>query len=99
MEIKEHVVSLQYRLEIGEDRDAGKYFLSIPVSNPYADYTEYYEISKEEYDKFTNDLDKALEFSNRARRREVDQRLLIQPGRFRGDPWPPLSGDGTPMDY
>ena len=40
------------RYSLGEEVEAGRLYLSIPVSNGPVDYEEFYELSREEYDRF-----------------------------------------------
>jgi hypothetical protein len=74
----------RFALEI--DELSGRTFLSIPVSNPYVDYQEWYELDRATFDSFTADLELAREFADRAKRRELDHLLLFKPGRLRGEP-------------
>lgn len=50
------------------------------------DYMEYYKLSDEEYEAFSNDGSLALGFADSCRRREQDDRLFMQPGTDRGVP-------------
>ncbi len=52
----------------------------------FADYAEYYEISKEEFDDFSSNLDNALDLLGRCRKRTEDKQLLVKPGKIRGNP-------------
>jgi hypothetical protein len=36
------------------------------------------------FERFQNDVDAAVKFVNRCRRRELDKLLMQQPGRYRG---------------
>jgi hypothetical protein len=48
------------------------------------DYEEYYQIDRANFDLFQTDLDTALAFATRCRRRELDDLLFVQPGANRG---------------
>lgn len=80
----DEVFSREHRCALGRDKQTGWRYLSIPVSNSLVDYEEYYQLSEDEYDSFHQDPAKAVEFAERCRRREMDHRLIIKPGRDRG---------------
>jgi len=58
--------------------------ISFPVWNGMAEYAEYYWLEDEEYQRFLHDHDAMLVFVNRCKRREMDDRLMYQPGSSRG---------------
>lgn len=74
------------RFSIGVEESTGKYYLSIPVANPYVDYEEYYEINMSQYDACPGNLDELREIAAKSRARQNDGRLIVQPGRLRGTP-------------
>jgi hypothetical protein len=74
----------RFALEI--DEISGRTFVSIPVSNPYADYLEWYEVDRETWDRFVADPTQAHGFVEQAKNRELDHLLLLKPGRLRGYP-------------
>jgi len=74
------------RFSVGIEEESGRYYLSIPVSNNFVDYEEYYEIDKMSFGLYQVDMDAAKKFVNRCRNREVDDLLLIKPGKDRGVP-------------
>lgn len=74
------------RFSIGVEECSGKHYLSIPVSNPYVDYEEYYHITKDMFDEFEADMKSAKSFVEQCRNREKDELLLQQPGKLRGTP-------------
>lgn len=76
----------EHRCSIGRDRATGSAYLSIPVANRLTDYEEYYRITAQERAAFLADAGRACTFAERCRRRELDDRLIIQPGADRGAP-------------
>jgi hypothetical protein len=72
------------RFSIGIEEESGKYYLSIPVANRLVSYEEYYEINKDEFDAFTANATAAAAFVRKCRSRELDDRLIMKPGRDRG---------------
>ena len=62
-------VSKEKRFSIGRESNTGKYYLSFPVRNQLAEYEEYYEISKIEYENFLINTDKIDILLSRARMR------------------------------
>lgn len=83
---KEELFSREFKIAVGHDLETGGYFLSIPVVNRLADYDEYYSISKQEFDSFKNDPEKAKTFADMARERKLDDLLIVPPGTDRGVP-------------
>lgn len=81
--VKEKVFR-ELRLSLGDDRQTGAKFLSIPVSNRMVDYEEYYRLSPDEYETFLSDEPAAVAFANACSRQEHDDRLIEQPGSDRG---------------
>jgi hypothetical protein len=72
------------RFAIGIDELSGKYYLSIPVSNQYVDYEEYYEISVSAFRAFESDMTKALGFAQDCKERKNDHLLIEKTGKLRG---------------
>jgi hypothetical protein len=77
---REHLFSM------GTEEVSGTHYVSIPVSNGMVDYEERYGIDQASFDHFSVDVQAALEFVQKCRRREMDDRLIVKPGRLRGTP-------------
>jgi hypothetical protein len=77
-------ISREGRFTIGIEEQSGRYYVSIPVSNPYVDYDEYYEISAEAFKEFESDLTKALGFVRECKEQKNDHLLFQKPGKYRG---------------
>ncbi|WP_122209906.1 hypothetical protein [Pseudomonas viridiflava] len=77
-------VSKKHMFSVGIEETSGRFYVSIPVSNGMVDYEEYYEIDKTKYELFRKDLEAALVFLMRCRRREMDDLLIVKPGTNRG---------------
>ena len=86
MIFKDIAISGENRFSIGVEETSGKYYLSIPVSNQYVDYEEYYEIPKELFNSFKADMNTALNFVQECRDRKKDELLIQKPGKLRGVP-------------
>ena len=71
---------------LGTDPDSGRHLLGIPVSNPMVDYIESYWLADDEYRNFLENQDLAIEFAAACRRREHDDLLTHQPGKYRVTP-------------
>jgi hypothetical protein len=69
---------------IGVEETTGRFYVSIPVSNGLVDYEEYYEIDRASFELFQNDIDAAVDFVMKCRRRELDELLIEKPGTNRG---------------
>ncbi|EKY4114222.1 TPA: hypothetical protein ACGW3M_001112 [Pseudomonas aeruginosa] len=77
-------VSREYFFSIGQELDSGKYYVSFPVCNGLIDYEEYYEIDREAFDRYEQDMSVAQLFVERCRRHEMDHLLLVPPQANRG---------------
>ncbi|AXK54639.1 MULTISPECIES: hypothetical protein [Pseudomonas] len=84
MKFNDLFVSREEMFSMGIEEVSGQHYVSFPVSNGMVDYEEYYAIDQATFELFQNDLQAALEFVARARKRELDQLLIIQPGKNRG---------------
>jgi hypothetical protein len=72
------------RYSIGIERESGRCFLSIPATNRMIDYSEYYEISAADLERYRSEPASALPFVVRCRERWEDPRLFYQPSTRRG---------------
>ena len=50
------------------------------------DYDEYYRLTQDEHRSFVVDIAKATAFAEECRQRWRDDRLILPPGRDRGEP-------------
>lgn len=71
---------------MGFEETTGKYYLSIPVANPYVEYEEYYEIDPDQYEVCPANLAQLKEIAKKSRARQNDEKLMVKPGRLRGSP-------------
>ncbi|MDP9508745.1 hypothetical protein Q7O56_06805 [Pseudomonas protegens] len=78
------LVNREEMFSMGIEALSGQYYVSFPVSNGMVDYEEYYAIDRATFELFEQDLQAALEFVTRARKRELDQLLIMKPGKNRG---------------
>jgi hypothetical protein len=76
--------NVRERYSLGIERETGRYYVAIPVSSGFVDYTEFYEIDADTFSRYGADLDSALPFVVRCRNRQEDARLMLEPGRNRG---------------
>ncbi|MBF0315821.1 MAG: hypothetical protein HQK52_20535 [Oligoflexia bacterium] len=74
------------RFSVEKDIESDRIFITFPVYNGLSEYSEFYEISNEEFNKFSNDLDLLKIFVNECKNYKHDNRLLMKPGRIRGRP-------------
>jgi hypothetical protein len=84
MELHCFYVSLAHRYSLEREAGSLKPVFSIPVRNQMAEYSEYYRISEGEFGRFMADEDEARAFAAKCGAREMDDRLLRQPGADRG---------------
>ena len=84
MRIKPVFVDQVNRFSLEVDADSGRMFVSIPVRNMMVEYSEWYEVDSETFKKYEADPTLAQDFVGKAKRREIDHLLLLQPGRDRG---------------
>lgn len=71
---------------LGTDPGSGRHLLGVPVSNPLVDYIETYWLDDEQYKRFLDNQDLAVEFAEACRQREHDDLLTHRPGKNRGTP-------------
>ena len=86
MKLSDVHVYREDRCSIEQDLDSGKYYLTFPVFNGMAEYTEYYEILPDEVDAIMNNEAFRKRLLAKSRNRQNDDRLLFKPGRIRGSP-------------
>ena len=86
MKFKDIRFSQKNQFSIGIEENSGKYFLSIPVSNSYVDYEEYYELTEEQFTDFNKNMELALPFVKMCRNRQNDSLIMQKPGKNRGFP-------------
>jgi hypothetical protein len=87
MKFTESYFAKEDRWWICQETDSGRFYLAIPVSNRRVDYTEFYWITDEQYQRFCGNHDLGFEFAEACRRREHDDLLVYRPGTDRGTPW------------
>ncbi|MDD1021224.1 MULTISPECIES: hypothetical protein [Pseudomonas] len=78
------LVNREEMFSMGIEALSGQYYVSFPVSLGVVDYEEFYAIDRATFERFEQDLQAALEFVTRARKRELDQLLIMKPGKNRG---------------
>ncbi|MCL9672452.1 hypothetical protein [Citrobacter sp. MNAZ 1397] len=84
MKFEDTFFSRVERYAIGIEKESGRHYLSIPVTNHMIDYEEYYEISESDYNIFLRNPATAVDFAKQCKRRERDALLIVKPGEFRG---------------
>ena len=84
MKFNDVLVSKADRYSIGVEEESGRFYVSFPVRNEYAEYEEYYEIDRAQFELFQRDGAAALAFVTKCRNREKDDLLIVKPGRLRG---------------
>lgn len=84
MKFKDVFVSKPERFSIGVEEESGRYYASFPVRNEFAEYEEYYEIDRVQFELFQENLTAAIEFVTECRHRQKDALLIVKPGRLRG---------------
>lgn len=84
MKIKAHLIDRVNRFSLDVDEESGRTFVSIPVRNQMTEYCEWYEVDQETFQSYLDRPSLAHEFVAKAKRRELDHLLLLQPGNDRG---------------
>lgn len=77
-------VDLERRFALEVEKESGRTFLSIPVSNTLTDYLEWYELDAQTFERYRANPTLAIEFADQCERREMDHLLLLPPGTDRG---------------
>ncbi len=86
MKLVDILVNTEERFSIEKDIESGKCYLSFPVFNGLAEYSEFYKLSQTELDEFLKNKDALRDFVKQCKGRQKDDRLLMKPGRLRGEP-------------
>lgn len=86
MKFEKTFFSREGRYWLGKEKESGRSYLGIPISNAMVDYIEFYWITDEQYQGFLADGDLAFEFAEACRRREHDDLIVYKPGSDRGTP-------------
>ena len=84
MKFKDLIVNRAERFSLGVEEASGRYFLSVPVRNDFAEYEEYYALTPGQFERFRQDRAAASAFASACRLREHDALLMVQPGGSRG---------------
>ena len=84
MKFKDLIVNRAERFSLGVEEESGRYFLSVPVRNDFAEYEEYYELTPGQFERFQQDRAAAHAFASACRDRENDALLMVEPGGLRG---------------
>ena len=86
MPFNDTYVSREKYFTLGIDSETGGPYLSFPVDNGLVEYSEYYSIPKQYIDDPATHMQQILDFLKRARNHELDELLIMKPGRVRGAP-------------
>ncbi|RZK00471.1 MAG: hypothetical protein EOO43_25185 [Flavobacterium sp.] len=86
MKFHDLYVSTKEYFSVGVEEESGDYYVSIPVRNMKVDYSEYYRIPADVYEKYKTDLSQLLFIVEECRNRLRDADLFLKPGSDRGDP-------------
>jgi hypothetical protein len=68
------------RFRIGQDTESRKYVLAIAMGQGAVEYDEYYELTDEEFARFSRNLAEMRELAEECRRQRQDHRRLVAPG-------------------
>ncbi|HAS6151909.1 TPA: hypothetical protein I7712_03775 [Vibrio vulnificus] len=86
MKFKDLYISRVDRFSVGIEEQLGVYYLSIPVSNGFVDYEEYYEVDSNALEEIARNYNGFLKTVEACRNRKMDHHLLVTPGKKRGNP-------------
>ncbi len=84
MKLVSRFVDRARRFSLDVDEASGRCLVSILVSNTMTEYAEYYVVDDKTFGAFVEDPASAHDFVARAKRRELDELLLLKPGKDRG---------------
>ncbi|MBP2836267.1 hypothetical protein [Dickeya parazeae] len=76
MKYNDFFVSGEDQFSIGVEEESGRCYISIPFSNHGVDYDEYFEINKDEFDKYLNNFRDALGFAELCRKGKNDHLII-----------------------
>jgi len=86
MQFDDLYTSQKDRFSVGVERESGRYYLSIPVSNGLVEYEEYYEIDQSTYESLDRAFAETRAICENSRARLNDAKLIEKPGKMRGSP-------------
>ena len=86
MRFRDLYVSRAELFSVGIEEESGDHYVSIPVSNRLVDYSEYYRIDADTFERHAGDLTGLRYVAEEARARLRDADLFLQPGTDRGFP-------------
>jgi hypothetical protein len=86
MKFRDILVNKERRYAIEEDLESGTFYITFPVFNGLTEYSEFYKISNKELEIFLANIDLLENFVKKCKERKMDDRLLMKPGRLRGEP-------------
>jgi hypothetical protein len=84
MKFKDIHILKEERFSVGIEELSGKHYVSIPVSNGFVDYEEYYEIDITIFKGFPSNIELVKTLVEKYRKREKDEDLILKPGKNRG---------------
>ena len=84
MKFDDEYFSRVHRYSLGTEKNSGKKYLSITVSNSRIDYEEYYEVDPLIFDELLRNPEQAIGLAQKCRNRENDEWLMLKPGTDRG---------------
>ncbi len=72
--------SRKNQFSIGIEEESGKYFISVLANySNFAEYDKYYELSTEEFNHFSNDLEAANDLAERCWEGKIEEHRLLFP--------------------
>ncbi len=76
MRFNDTFISRSERFSLGIEEDSGRYYLSLPVSQPRVDYEAFYVLSAEEYQLFLSDAAACAAFLAHCQAGECEARRI-----------------------
>lgn len=80
LQFDDMLISQEEQYSLGVERVTGRRYISVSVSQGFADYEEFFEISDEEFDRLLDDPEGGQDLARRCRSGEENARLFRRPG-------------------
>lgn len=80
LQFDDMLISQEEQFSLGIERTTGRRYISVSISQGFADYEEFFEISDEEFDRLLDDPEGGQDLARRCRAGEENARLFRKPG-------------------
>ena len=84
MKFVDSAINQEQRYSLGQEQETGRYYVSVPVNNMFAEYEEYFEIEEMMFRCYPENMALVNQFADECRSRLHDSKMLTEPESERG---------------